>query len=420
MSIGGEGGSGGEGGNSFWRGGGSAFSVFSAFSALLFGHPRPGLPQNAEPHRVVPVVFVPADYPVDLELVRLNIQSLADVREWYRRRLGGVTFTAEPMVVQRSRHTFVELAGADFQNWWPLPDKEFADYGLPWNRNSRIKLLLLARGAGAWAGADSENGGIDSIARAGRATNGALGGLAVIGDSSGAAVLTGICPRNGEASHRRQTGGTAWWCNWNTYRGTIAHELGHTWGLPHPDSFREGFRCDSTVITNMQCHWAWPADSLLPFEATHLRSLPGFGPAPDPILLSEVEPREGRGAVKAASLLKEDSLLWLPGRGGGTGYPWSVTITVQSSPTTVSYDLPEDCHAVAMDVGRTEGERGDLEVVVALDGREAWRAFVKPGSAPLPLRLPCVAARRVTLTITGLEGAMLGLGNPRIEPEGRD
>jgi hypothetical protein len=73
-----------------------------------------------------------------------------------------------------------------------------------------------------------------------------------------------------------------------------------------------------------------------------------------------------------------------------------------------------------MDVGRTEGERGDLEVVMALDGREAWRGFVKPGSAPLPLRLPCVAARRVTLTITGLEGAMLGLGNPRIEPEGRD
>ena len=45
---------------------------------------------------------------------------------------------------------------------------------------------------------------------------------------------------------------TAWWCSGSTYRGTVAHELGHTWGLPHPDVFTKGFRCaDSTAYTIM-------------------------------------------------------------------------------------------------------------------------------------------------------------------------
>jgi hypothetical protein len=65
--------------------------------------------------------------------------------------------------------------------------------------------------------------------------------------------------------------GTVWWCAWDTYRGTIAHELGHTWGIPHPDAFKapgvDGSpgRWDCSVDGNtvMQCHWGFPQDSLL-------------------------------------------------------------------------------------------------------------------------------------------------------------
>src|SRR3989442_14755881 len=104
---------------------------------------------------------------------------------------------------------------------------------------------------------------MDSAGQAGRVDKGDWGGLAVIGASSVGGVLSGVCPEVA----RGKAGGTAWWCSGSTYRGTIAHELGHTWGLPHPDAFHAGFRCaDSTAYSIMQCHWEWARERLLDYE----------------------------------------------------------------------------------------------------------------------------------------------------------
>jgi hypothetical protein len=365
-------------------------------------------PQAERPH-VLPVLYLPAGEPFSPDRLELQVQAVSDAQDWYARRLGGITFYAEPLIVQRSGHTFDELAGNDFQNWWPLPAAEFAGWGIPWNDSSRVKLLILAQGAGAWAGADSENGGILAETEAGRSPAGHLGGLAVIGDSSIGGILAGVCPREGAASWRRPDTGTAWWCNWNTYRGTVAHELGHTFGLPHPDAFRSGFRCDSIVMTNMQCHWGWPADSLLPFETTHLRSLPVFGPDVRPL-------RRNATAIAVSNarlfdFARDRELLWLGGRGGGTGYRWGVTI----GPGGVArFDPPPGAAALVLEMGWWSGERSADQVNIRFSiGDNVTEFTILPDALPAITRLPAGAPIMVG-PVNGSQGTF-GIGHPRWE-----
>lgn len=362
--------------------------------------------------RVIPVLYLPSDLLPDTARLSLQIEAVRDVRAWYAERLGGRSFYADPLVVQRSRHSFTELAGADFQNWWPLPEQEFADYGLPWNDSSRIKLLLLAQGAGAWAGADSENGGIESETDAGRVDRGWLGGLAVVGDSSLGGMLAGVCPDDErEASWRKPEGGTEWWCNWNTYRGTIAHELGHTFGIPHPDAFHEGFRCDSTVITNMQCHWAWPADSLLPFEAAHLRSLPVFA---DDALDEWQRARPSAGhQTRFPDFARDRSLLWLGGRGGGTAYQWGVELDCTGGAAAdVTWTRPADARSFVADIGLpSDAAVAARYRVVARSG--TVQGTIEPGDAPRTVVIDASGSRDVRVVLEGGPGVRLGIGHPR-------
>lgn len=363
--------------------------------------------------RVQPILFLPADEPFSSDRLKLQVEAVRDVQAWYAARLGGVSFYAEPLVVQRSSHAFAELAGNDFQNWWPLPAAEFDAWGQPWNDSSTVKLLILAQGAGAWAGADSENGGILTESEAGVSQAGHLGGLAVIGDSSIGGVLAGVCPRSGQATWRRPETGTAWWCNWNTYRGTVAHELGHTFALPHPDAFRPGFRCDSIVITNMQCHWAWPADSLLPFEAAHLRSLPVFGSdaldawraaAPDSV-------RNGDRIVFDES----GDLLWLAGRGGGTGYLWGASLRGETGAAT-QFTAPPDARFFVFELGWARGAAPTATASLSiLTPASDIAVALEPDAPPRTVRLPAGGAAIRILRLDSGRNADVGIAHPRWE-----
>jgi hypothetical protein len=397
------------------RAAGAALSVLLAACAPSAPGSAPAPTAPPDPPHVVPVYYIPSDLSFTREALALQVRAVNDVRDWYARRLGGVTFHHDPIVVQRSRHAFAELAANDFQNWWPLPDSEYVAYGMPWNRQSGIKLLVLARGGGAWAGADSENGGIDSIAQAGRVPKGALGGLAVIGDSSTSGVLAGVCPREGPSSHHKPTGGTTWWCNWNTYRGTIAHELGHTWGLPHPDAFRRGFRCDSTVITNMQCHWAWPSDSLLPFEAAHLKSLPGFdrSAAMPPLMLGSVtcESRSSGAPVRMTSFERGDTLVWMAGRGGGTGYLWALTVPAGAE---VRCRVPRSGAFIA-EVGRPLDDSHTVAYSIEVGGQPKVSDSLARAELPRRVAIPVAGKGEVILRISGPPGARVVFGNARVK-----
>jgi hypothetical protein len=366
-----------------------------------------------EPARVMPVYLVPRGDSAPLAGVRYHLGVLADVRRWYGQVLDGHTFVMEPLVVQVSRHSFAELAADSFQAWWPLLQREFADYGWSWNRHAKFKLLFLTHRAGAWAGSDSENGGIDSTADAGRVDKGNWGGLAIIGDSSVGGVLAGVCPEvtQGKAD---STIATAWWCSGSTYRGTVAHELGHTFGLPHPDAFRPGFRCaDSTAYTIMQCHWAWGHAGLLDYEVKHLESLDFFQSdttAPF-IILSEAVPLGLSGAWSVRPG-QGDSLIWVDGRGGGTGYLWAIVLARAGATVRCR---AAGSRLLAVDLGMARGAVGEATVDILFDGRPAGRWAVAGHHPPQRIVLPVDGARVVTFRLSRRAGTGgVVLGNPRL------
>ena len=368
-----------------------------------------------EPPRVMPVYLVPRDYAVPLDRVPYHVGVVDDVRRWYGRATGGRTFTSEPLIVQVSRHTFAELAADSFQAWWPLLQSEFAAYGFPWDRRSKIKLVFLTNGAGAWAGADSENGGIDSIGAAGRTDDGDWGGLALIGDSSAGGVLAGVCPEDAVpgTGERGRGGGTAWWCSGTTYRGTLAHELGHTFGLPHPDAFRPGFRCaDSTAYSQMQCHWEYARERLFDYEVGHLRSLSffAFDTTPAFTLLTDW-PAESAIRWRRARLDRGDSLTWVDGRGGGIGYPWAIVLVGRGA--TATYAVTRSSSLLALDLGVRRGDSGIAAVRFALDGKPVALHTVDAGAPPVRVTLDVGSARQLAVEVTSGDVAVV-LGNPRI------
>ena len=349
--------------------------------------------------RVIPVYMVPRGMPLSMDRLQLTVKALESAAQWYGRVLGGRTFSYDPLIVQVSRHSFAEFAADSFQAWWPLLQEEFQAYGQDW-KDDNTKVVWIAHGAGAWAGADSENGGIDSIAEAGQVDDGDRGGLAVIGDSTLGGYLAGVCPDSGRT-------GTAWWCSWNTFVGTLAHELGHTWGLPHPDAFLPGFRCaDSTAWTNMQCHWGFPFDSLLPYEQTHLTSLRYFRyrtTAPYQ-LLSGVH--QHRGRFQVINVEAGDSILWVQGRGGGTGYLHGILLNGDLS-------LRLEGSTLVTEIGLPRGASQPVIVRIGSGGAERYSRRLEPGDPPLPVAIPLRRHERLTIRSDGL----IVLGNARVMPQ---
>lgn len=296
---------------------------------------------------------MPRDLPLDIQRLPLDLAAVADVRAWYARSLDGPTFTADPLLIRKSRHTFAELADSNFQAWWPLLQTEFTDLGVPWQGADAVKLLLLVQSAGAWAGSESENDGLTRPGDAGHIPGGNRGGFVIIGDSSVGGMLTGACPTDGIQR------GTAWWCNWDTYRGTMAHELGHTWGLPHPDAIRPDtsagrWDCDRDGNTVLQCRWNFPYDSLLTYERTHLRSLRFFTEAPEPryTLLTELLPTRRTGDVEirrpaVAPAADVEPVVWVDDAAGfgATGYVWALVL---SAGAAAEWRLPPGCRQLAL------------------------------------------------------------------------
>jgi hypothetical protein len=222
-----------------------------AAAAPDFGYPWPD-------HSVIPVFFVPRDWSTESPEVRSEVASLqtalADIRSFFGQENNGSTFTLNPLevvqafgtkeqyhIVWNGRNIYED--GVEFDgNMEHEVVSELHARGFPTppaQNESGYSVLIFVKGAGGWAG--------------GREFGGADGGWAILGDWA-------IDSINGELDETAY-----WWSGRRRQIGAAAHELGHTFDLPHPDAYGAPF--ESSI---MGTWWHYPESGLNDWERDHL------------------------------------------------------------------------------------------------------------------------------------------------------
>lgn len=181
-------------------------------------------------YRVMPIYFYPADLaPNSLYLDAIN-KSLAVIQAWYSVQLDGLTFELDSAITVRGNHDL---------SWYQDPEKVLEDlssFGL--KPKPQILLIFI------------EGSGIRGIGHT-------LNFWAVLGERT-LAGISGEYPADKLGFSK------------NSQRGAIAHELGHAFGLPHPEANEENK--DSVMLS-----WAFfPKLILLDSEIEFLRNSPFF------------------------------------------------------------------------------------------------------------------------------------------------
>jgi hypothetical protein len=190
------------------------------------------LPEVQSQHRVEYYYLYTNEFtPVEEELEAITA-ALFDVQAWYQVATGGLTFVISnpnaPIIMALDHNSAFYSS-----NFVGLIYEELYNNGGPLDEEGDvIKLFFVKGGGGMAAGANACN---------------FTGGTAWIGMDIFPEFNTGDyfdCP-DGE-------GGDAWPC---TPLGGIAHELGHTFSLPHPDTYNP---LDIALHSVMQSHWLYP------------------------------------------------------------------------------------------------------------------------------------------------------------------
>lgn len=158
-------------------------------------------PALAQTSLVRPVYYVPTDKAYSVYDFHDVQCGLGNTRRWYARELPNDTVEFAPMI----RYDGAYTSSHCIANMGDCIADITAGTGIdPWDSDStRNKLLVIGRGFLGWAGGTGDT--------AGR-------GYAVVGAES--LTAQGECAGN-------------WWCTEEIWNGTVAHELGHTFSLPH-------------------------------------------------------------------------------------------------------------------------------------------------------------------------------------------
>lgn len=198
-------------------------------------------------YSVVPIFFVPRDWSLTSAEVTAEAaaieSALQEIRGYYKTKLGGRTFVLSPL----QRVQAEGLKEAYGITWTPggniytdgiqvagtfehavVSELHRRGYPTPPAQNeSGYSAMLFVKGAGGWAG--------------GRELASGDGGWAIVGDWA-IDSLQGA-PAVAEGNY--------WWSGRRKQSGAVAHELGHSFMLPHPPAGAES----TTVMGNW---WDYP------------------------------------------------------------------------------------------------------------------------------------------------------------------
>ena len=240
--------------------------------ALLLPLPvraAPTFPYPWPDYSVVPILFAPADWPVESGEVQAEAAALrsamAEIRQFYAAQFGGRTFRLNDLSVVQGLHPKehyhiiwngrnIYEDGVEFDgNMEHEVVSELHSRGFPTpvaQNESGYSVIIFVKGAGGWAGA--------------REFPQADGGWAILGDWA-IDSIQGDVPE-----------GAYWWSGRRVQTGAAAHELGHTFDLPHPDAY--GYPFDSTI---MGTFWNYPWAGLNDWERQRLAEVKAaFFPSP--------------------------------------------------------------------------------------------------------------------------------------------
>ncbi|WP_337177743.1 PEP-CTERM sorting domain-containing protein [Paludisphaera sp.] len=209
-------------------------------------------------YSVLPILFSPTDWDVNGAEVQEEAaairSAMAAIQGFYGDALGGRTFRLNDLQVvqgnQAKEGYGIEWNGGNIYtdgvdivgNVEAAVVEELHARGYPTppgQNEDGYTVLIFVKGAGGWAG--------------GRVFGGADGGWGILGDWA-------IDSLQGDVQE-----GEYWWSGRRLQIGAAAHELGHAFGLPHPDAY--GGTWGTTVMGEW---WNYPDLGLNDWEVDHL------------------------------------------------------------------------------------------------------------------------------------------------------
>lgn len=307
---------------------GVAIAVGVVLSGLLTATAQqasasPQYPYPWPDNSVVAVLFVPTDWSVSSAEVQQEAAAirsiLPEIRQFYANNNNGKTFAISDLQVVQAwspKETYgitwtggniytdgVQL-GPGFEGsvvdelhrrGFPTP---------PAQNQSGYSTLIWAKGAGGYAGARAFSAPY-------------VGGWGILGDWS-IDSIQGQVPE-----------GAYWWSGKRLQTGSSAHELGHTFDLPHPDAY--GASYESSI---MGTWWNYPTAGLNDTDRQRLRDLrPAF-------FTQTAAPPTPANAVAAATGSSSIRLTWTDNSTFETGFRirnGSRSVTVPANSTSYTW-----------------------------------------------------------------------------------